>query len=848
MSKAKKILKAAKPKQDSFLSGFNFDEFIPPKHHIWVVILLITILFLIFLNPLYFGEKTFQSGDIVNMESTKPYINQEREGFSLWNPNIFCGMPAYAMGTEATWFNLIYLIFTSARNLFSSFFSVDYAMWTFYLIILAITSFLLMKHLTGRTLVSLFTGVSTAFSTGLIVFLFIGHVTKLTSLCMYPLIFLLLLRFQKKIKLLDILLLIVTMQIFIQGFHVQIIFYTLLAAAFYFIYYFLHSIAKKNFELRNNILKSAAVFVFASVIAVLIQSDNLTQIYEYTPYSTRGTEGILEKAAENPEKSSSDYYDYHTEWSFSPGEVLTFIIPSYYGFGNSTYSGPLTNGQPVEVNTYFGQMRFVDVAMYMGVLVFFLALFAIFMDWKNPFVRYLTILSGFALIVSFGKTFPILFDLLFYNLPYFDKFRVPSMILVLIQMSLPVLAGLGLMKIINLKNEKDKKNISLIKNTGFVFLGLFIISLLGSSAFGDWFTGRINEYASGISAGNKQLAQQYQALAPYASEMFTNDLLIAMGFLAVLFWSAYFYINSKISADVFVVIAIFLTLIDLWRIDSRGAKYIDSPDKRNLFAEPDYISAIKAQNDKDPFRLFNLKQDGSFGSFNANSNYNAYFLIEDFYGYSGIKPRAYQDIMDVVGPANPTLWRMLNVKYVVVDKPVQFEGFVPVLTNEKTAVYRNNNVLPRAYLVNSVEKRQPIDMLNIFKTSSIDPKEVAYVEEDLTVDQPDSLASSAIKEYKEAKTIVEVNATGNNFLFFGNTYHPGWKALTDGNETKVYKTNHGFMGIVVPAGKHTVEFTFAPDSFPVTKNIALVLSSIVVLGLIFSIVLETRKRKTHSDQ
>ncbi|MDP2366612.1 MAG: YfhO family protein, partial [Ignavibacteria bacterium] len=402
---------------------------------------------------------------------------------------------------------------------------------------------------------------------------------------------------------------------------------------------------------------------------------------------------------------------------------------------------------------------------------------------------------------------------------------------------------LGLMKIINLKSEKDKKHLHLIRNIGFVFLGLFVLSLIGNSVINTWFTERVNDYASGITASNPRLAQQYQALAPHASEMFTSDLMIALAFLTILFWSAYFYVNSKISADVFVIIAIVLTLVDLWRIDLRGAKYIDNPNKSNLFSEPDYISVIKSQNDKEPFRLFNLKQDGSLGSFTSNSNYNAYFLIEDFYGYSGIKPRAYQDIMDVVGPANPTIWRMLNVKYVVVDKPGMFDGFVPILSNEKTTVYRNENVLPRAYFVNKIEKKEPIEMLNTFKASSIDPKDVAYIEEELRVDQPDSLSYSIIKEYKEAKTVLEVYASGNNFLFFGNTYHPGWKANIDGSETSTYKTNHGFMGIVVPQGKHNIEFIFAPESFYIAKNVSLFLSSFVVLGLIVSVFIELKKKK-----
>src|SRR5690606_31645613 len=109
----------------------------------------------------------------------------------------------------------------------------------------------------------------------------------------------------------------------------------------------------------------------------------------------------------------------------------------------------------------------------------------------------------------------------------------------------------------------------------------------------------------------------------------TGDLLFSFAFLTLIFWGALSYINSKVSADFLVAAVIILTLIDLWRIDSRGAKYINNPDIKNLFNQPEYISAIKNQKDEDPFRIFNLKQDGSLGSFNNNSNFNASFLVED---------------------------------------------------------------------------------------------------------------------------------------------------------------------------------------------------------------------------
>ena len=136
MSKQKKNVKKNEKESKSFLSKFNLEEILPQKHHVWVIILIIIILFLIFLNPLFFGNKTFQSGDIISSEAMRPYIDNHTGGYTLWNPLIFCGMPAYAIGVAPKWFNLIYVIVYGTRSFFASFFSVNYAMWSFYLILL----------------------------------------------------------------------------------------------------------------------------------------------------------------------------------------------------------------------------------------------------------------------------------------------------------------------------------------------------------------------------------------------------------------------------------------------------------------------------------------------------------------------------------------------------------------------------------------------------------------------------------------------------------------------------------------------------------------------------------------
>ena len=138
-------------------------------------------------------------------------------------------------------------------------------------------------------------------------------------------------------------------------------------------------------------------------------------------------------------------------------------------------------------------------------------------------------------------------------------------------------------------------------------------------------------------------------------------------------------------------------------------------------------------------------------------------------------------------------------------------------------------------------------------------KEIAYVHtKNVIADEPDSTTYSKILKYTDEKLLLDVNASGNNFMFFGSTFYSGeadyklftiptgWKAFIDDKETEIYQTNHGFMGIVVPKGKHKVEFTYAPKSFYMSKYIALLLSSFSLIGLIIGIFVDRKKTTTNT--
>jgi hypothetical protein len=842
MSKQEKKTVPSNKQSTGFLSTFDLGTIIPEKFRTPAAILGIIILLFAFYSPVMFGDKTVTGTDYLQMKSMRTYINKTHDGFSLWNPYIFGGMPAYATSTELRWFDLSAVVYSSVTKVYSAIFTDANAIYTFSFLLMAITAFMFMRSRGAGHGVSFLVAVAMMFSTGISVLYFIGHVTKLMSLALLPFILMMLLKFQKKITWFDILLTVFGMHILVLGAHVQIVFYAVLFTVIYFIFYFVYSAVKKDNFLTKQLLKSLGVMSIAAVFALLMSFDTYFQLFEYKQFSTRGTKGINELASAGKQRGGTDSYEYNTSYSFSPGEVMTFVIPSYYGFGNSTYRGPLEQYNGMKINTYFGQMPMVDTAMYMGVIIFVLGLFAFFVMWKDPFIKYCAVVLAFFLLISFGYTFPLVYDLMYYHFPAFNNFRVPSMILHVTQVFFPIIAGLGVIRIIELKKEGSLKLKNIVMYFAIAFTGLLFLSFILTSTLSTGYLGRMT--ASQAFQGEKN--QMLQVFSEYAADMFTGDVHVALFLIALLFWSVYAFLSAKMSKTVFITAVTLLALFDLIRIDSRGASFENADEYNAPFkAVPSYVNFIKEQNDKEPFRMISFKGDQSLGSINFSFNYNVNFLLEDACGYSAAKPRGYQDLLDVVKPGNPFLWRMTGVKYVVVDKPVEIPYLNLVKNDQSNCVYRFDGALPRAYFVDSVGAKSGIELLTSMQKQEFDPKHTAYVDNiDFKVSKPSEAAYVKIAKYSDAKMELGVNATGNNFLFFSTNYVvPGWKALIDGKETKIYKTNHTFMGAIIPEGKHKVEFAYLPSSFVTGKYVSLILNILLFGGIIAAVVIKTRKKK-----
>jgi len=828
MSKSKKDKPALKSRTKE-----NWIDKIPENYRLIGSLLFILASVLVFFAPTIFGDKIFTSGDILTRQAYNNFFG--KGGDLLWDPYIFCGMPLFG---NPGWFDFFGKIVIIIRDLYSSLLANDQMAYTIYLAVLGFGSFFLMRHLKAKVLVSVLVAVSVMFSVGIASLVYIGHMTKLSTLSAFPFIILMLLRLKERIKLIDIALLLLALKFMFSQWHLQIIFYTYYTVGIFFIYFIIRYLVQKDNTKVIHLLKTGGIVFALSILAFGMHYSRLGQIYEYAPFSTRGTKSILDTQQKASAQNEEKFYKYSTDWSFSPDEVMTFLVPSYYGSGKSIYKGPLTNNREYEINTYFGQMPFVDAPQYMGIIILLLALYGIYVRWKDPFVQFITILIGVSLLLSFGRNFSVLYDLFYNFVPYFKTFRAPVMILNIVQIFIPVLAGLGLMEIISLKNQPDEKKINLFKYAGIVFGALFVLSFLFKSIFSSWFIDRV------IDSGQK--GNQLQPLFEYMSDMFTTDLSLVMAFAAIAMSLIYFMLKNKVQPGVVLVVFIALTMFDLWRIHFRVMSYEDASVLNSRFEKPEYIRVIESQNDIEPFRLLNIKQDGTPGSLNNHSNFHAAFLMEDFYGYSALKPRSYQDFMDIMGPANLTLWRMLNVKYLISEKPLEHPALQPIFSNSKTTVSVNTLALPRAYFVDSVAVLPTMEFLDSVKNNAFDPKEIAYLEEELPVaiEKTSEDANVIITEYDVQNIKLTAEATGTNMLFLGNTfYSKGWKAAVDGEPVEIFKLNHGFMGLVLNKGTHNVEFYYSPDTFVTGKYIALVLNVGLILMFVFVFVTAQKKKE-----
>jgi hypothetical protein len=794
-------------------------------------ILLVVVAF--FADALFGGKNFMSGGDNVAFYSFVPYLEAAKQTgeFPLWMPYIFGGMPSLASFLAAgdrTWDFVATVIFSVPRAMGDAT-NNDTTRLVLWYIIYGWGVYTLARQKGLEKMVGVFSAIGAVMSTFVIVWIMIGHSTKPVSMATLPWLLLALERLRERFTLANLFLLILPLVVLVSATHPQMMFYMGCALALYTVVELVTRLITRSGWM--DVLKAGGGLAIAGIIALATHADMFMATRHYTPESTRGSAPLVQSTRSNQDQSGGNDYEYATNWSFSPGEMYTFLVPSYYGFGNTTIKTS-RNSPPQRAQLYWGQMPFTDAANYMGIAVLVFGLIGIWQYRKDPFVIFLTVLGAFSLLLSMGKNFPILYDILFNYAPAFNKFRAPSMALCLLQFALPVLAGYGLTAVIGW----GKNSTAATRKAALgVFIATALVSVMVYLVASDESDYK-KEVDTAFTAKNGQPAPG-EFLEIVYNEMHA-DSLAAMLYLIIIGGLIVLTARGAIKPSLMIVLCIGLLTVDLWRIDRRPYDPKKGSPEQNVFAATDVVQFLKA--DPSMYRVCDLTQT-------VPANWWAYHFIESVGGYSSAKMRLYQDMLDVAAPGpgrepvpgnsmiiNPFLWSILNVKYIVSDRPL-YPGVEPAFQSQEMGVmvYRNDETLPRAWFVDTLRvESDRRKLLEHLRDGTFDARRVAYVEktfDGMSAMGTDSTSSATVQERSNHRLVLSTTSSAAQMLVVSEMFYSEWKATIDGKPVETVKTNFLLRGVPVPAGKHTVEFRYESQSFEQGRTISLAANGITLL-------------------
>ncbi len=421
------------------------------------------------------------------------------------------------------------------------------------------------------------------------------------------------------------------------------------------------------------------------------------------------------------------------------------------------------------------------------------------------------------------------------------------MALALLQFAIPIMAGYGLTGVFKWQKKLPANQKKLLLFSVFAPIGLLILGFIFTTVFKNAYLDAVSgsQFIASISSNyGDNTAQEFIKIifSEMSSDWYMTGFLASVAGILI-----YLFVKGKIKNFTLFGLLLFLVMIiDFWRVAYRPMDYADKKSdwKKVYFQKTDVISFI--QQDTTIFRI------ADFAS--PTPNLPAYFLLENVGGYHSAKLRVYQDILDVVedgstsNVSSPFLWNLMNVKYIITRRALG-EEIQPIYQSQHTGqfVYYNPTMLERAFFVDSaIIVDNPVDILYKMKNREFDPSTTALVEKPMPVqiNKPEESDYVNIVRKENEYIKLEAKSSGNNLMFISEVYYPpGWKAYIDGNETEIYKTNYAFRSVVVPTGKHIVEFKFHSEQFEKGKNISLASNIATLLLLLVGIFFDIRRKK-----
>lgn len=638
--------------------------------------------------------------------------------------------------------------------------------------------------------------------------------------------------------------------------HVQMTYYYLFVVLFMVIAYLVQAI--KNKQLLH-FGKATAVCAAAACLGICMNLSNLYHTWEYSKESMRGKSELVKANTANQTNSGLER-DYITQWSYGIGETWTLLIPNAKGGASVPLSQNETAMKKADPNfiqiyqqigQYWGEQPGTSGPVYVGAFVMMLFILALFIV-KGPMKWALLAATVLSILLSWGKNFMPLTNFFIDYMPMYAKFRTVASILVIAEFTIPLLAMLGLKKILDTPSVLNKQIKYVYISFGLTAGFCLLFALMPSVFFSNFVSAQELEAMKSIPA--EYQGQLLANLREMRQAIFTDDcwrsfFIIVIGTFLLLLYRA-----NKLKKSVFVGLVIVLCLVDMWQVNKRylnDGMFVEKSVRDNPIEMTPTDQQILQTKELD-YRVLNL----ATSTFNENET--SYFH-KSIGGYHPAKLRRYQEMIETyIAPEMEKLMKsiveaqgdmtklngdsispvlnMLNTKFFIM--PLQGGQTVPL---KNPYAFGNAWFVDKVtYVNNANEELDMVGKLNLRAEAVADKKFRDVLGSSC---EQDHHAQVTMKNYEPNQLTYEVESAKGGVLVFSENYYPEWTATVDGKEVPVGRVNYILRAIQVKPGKHQVVLSFFPKSVDRTETVAYIAFALLVICILLGIGLEIRQRK-----
>lgn len=601
---------------------------------------------------------------------------------------------------------------------------------------------------------------------------------------------------------------------------------------------------------------------------------------ELTQKVAEDEEGNAEKAKENTTKGGLDI-DYATAWSYGIDETMTLMIPNWegaasgYNIGANSQLGqtvvnlmkdhkvPRNNAQKyVEARcehspSYHGEKPFTSGAVYVGAVVCFLFLLGLLIV-PGPYKWALLVATLMSIFLAWGKNMMWLTEIFFNHFPMYNKFRAVESILIVAEITMPLLGFMGLNKIINGEVDWKKLRRSLFI-AGGVTAGICLAIALSAKSINmsssydrhifeerdnklvmvqrgsvdGWADNVANELRQGGIKLTEEEVEDFREdchdaihadrAALLKADAWRSFIFVVAGFLIVFgfAWLQHSFGNKVKYKVGLVALLIGIILVDMVPVNKRffnDKNYWKPKDIENYFfkktdAEKEILRNEKVAKGQIPnFRVLNISQA-------LDQDARTCYYMNSLGGYSAVKLRRYQDLINEhISKGNINVLNMLNTKYFIQGNQYQL----------------NDGAFGNAWFVNEVQfVPTPDDESNALYTLDVSTKAVAdeKFRNVLTCEaQPSESDKIELTKCTPNRLTYTANVAHDRVAVFSEIYYPhGWHLYVDGKEVQIGRVNYVLRAAIIPAGQHTLVMEFVPDGLSRDKlGYALVILALLI--------------------